>query len=75
MIPSASATSRPPEGTTLYFEAFGVRAELLGSRWPQQYLTVGGAMVGVRFDNVATGAVARVFLTSCCALDRPGGRP
>ncbi|ATQ70957.1 RHS repeat-associated core domain-containing protein [Methylosinus trichosporium] len=46
-----------PEGTTLYFEAFGVRAELLGSRWTQ-YLTVGGAMVGVRFDNVATGAVA-----------------
>jgi RHS repeat-associated protein len=34
-----------------------VRAELLGSRWTQ-YLTVGGAMVGARFDNVATGAVA-----------------
>ncbi|ATQ70953.1 RHS repeat-associated core domain-containing protein [Methylosinus trichosporium] len=34
-----------------------MRAELLGSRWTQ-YLTVGGAMVGVRFDNVATGAVA-----------------
>ncbi|ATQ70955.1 RHS repeat-associated core domain-containing protein (plasmid) [Methylosinus trichosporium OB3b] len=30
---------------------------MLGSRWTQ-YLTVGGAMVGVRFDNVATGAVA-----------------
>ena len=44
-----------PEGTTLYFEAFGVRAELLGGRWTQ-YLTVGGAMVGMRIDNA--GAVA-----------------
>ncbi|WP_316228456.1 RHS repeat-associated core domain-containing protein [Bradyrhizobium sp. SZCCHNR1039] len=46
-----------PEGTTLYFSAFGVRAELLaGNQWTE-YLIVGGAMVGARFSNATSGAV------------------
>src|SRR5262249_49589340 len=47
-----------PEGSTTYLSAFGVRAELLaGNQWTE-YLMVDGAMVGARFSNVTTGAVA-----------------
>lgn len=47
-----------PEGTTLYFSAFGVRAELLaGNQWTE-YLSVGGAPVGARFSNTTSGSVA-----------------
>lgn len=56
-----------PEGSTLYFAAFGVCAELLGNQWTE-YLTVGGAMVGARFNNATTGTVAICYFH----LDRLG---
>jgi hypothetical protein len=49
-----------PEGTTRYFDAFGIRAELvLGSgaaRW-NDYLNVGNQLLGVRFLEVNTETV------------------
>ena len=36
-----------PEGTTYYFDAFGVHAELFGTSW-YDYVSAGGAMLGVR---------------------------
>ena len=36
-----------PEGTTTYFDAFGVHAELFGTSW-YDYVSAGGAMLGVR---------------------------
>jgi RHS repeat-associated protein len=45
-----------PEGGTLYFDAFGVHAELfLGTNWAwYDYLSAGGAMVGVWIQNTTT---------------------
>jgi RHS repeat-associated protein len=44
-----------PEGTTLYFDAFGVRAELIlgstTSRW-NEYLSVGNQLVGMRSVDI-----------------------
>jgi len=48
-----------PEGTTLYFDAFGVHVELFSastSQW-NEYLVAGGQMVGVRFER-SNGTVA-----------------
>ncbi|HYB81050.1 MAG TPA: RHS repeat-associated core domain-containing protein, partial [Mycobacterium sp.] len=57
-----------PEGTTLYFDGFGVHVELFtpASGAPQwnEYLMVGGGMIGVRFNTVSAGSVAtRYFHT------------
>jgi RHS repeat-associated protein len=45
-----------PEGGTLYFDAFGVHAELfLGTNWAwYDYLSAGGAMVGVWVQNATS---------------------
>lgn len=44
-----------PQGTTLYFDSFGVHAEYVaGSNTWNEYLPVGNAMVGVRFLAVST---------------------
>jgi len=56
------------EGTTLYFEAFGVRVELFaGNQW-NEYLMVGGTMVEAHFNNVATAT----FVTRYFHLDHLG---
>jgi RHS repeat-associated protein len=55
-----------PEGTTVYLNAFGIHVELFSattSQW-NEYLTVAGTMVGVRFNNVSAGTVStRYFHT------------
>jgi YD repeat-containing protein len=53
-----------PEGGTLYFDAFGVHAELfLGTNWAwYDYLSAGGAMVGVWVQN-ATSTTPLYFHT------------
>jgi hypothetical protein len=45
-----------PEGGTLYFDAFGVHAELfLGTNWAwYDYLSAGGAMIGVWVQNATS---------------------
>jgi RHS repeat-associated protein len=51
------------QGTTLYFDAFGVHVELFTastSQW-NEFLMVGGDMIGVRFNNVSAGTVATRF--------------
>ena len=54
-----------PQGTTLYFDSFGVHAEFLtGSGQWNEYLSVGNAMVGVRFLTLSTETVVvRYFHT------------
>ena len=48
-----------PQGTTLYFNSFGVHAEyVVGSNTWNEYLTVGNVMVGVRFLNATTEALS-----------------
>jgi hypothetical protein len=54
-----------PEGTTLYFDAFGVHAELFTaatSRW-YDYIGSGGSMVGVRVLNPDASVTTRYFQT------------
>jgi RHS repeat-associated protein len=55
------------QGKTLYFDSFGVHAELVVATGPgkwNEYLTVGNAMVGVRFLDLSTETVAtRYFHT------------
>ena len=55
------------QGTTLYFDSFGVHAELVVATGPgkwNEYLTVGNVMVGVRFLDLSTETVAtRYFHT------------
>ncbi|MBR1221474.1 hypothetical protein JQ557_25980 [Bradyrhizobium sp. U87765 SZCCT0131] len=52
-----------PEGTTLYVGAFGVQVELVGASQWNEYLVVGGTMVGARFVTPANGTVwTRYFL-------------
>jgi RHS repeat-associated protein len=49
------------QGTTLYFDSFGVHAELVVATGPgkwNEYLTVGNVMVGVRFLDLSTETVA-----------------
>ena len=51
-----------PDGTTLYFNAFGVSTELFGAgtgaaRWTD-YLSVGSAKVGMRVINIATETIS-----------------
>jgi RHS repeat-associated protein len=52
-----------PEGTTLYFDAFGVHAEMFGSSgtW-YDYVSAGGAMLGVRVTSGST-VTTRYFHT------------
>ena len=54
-----------PEGITLYFSAFGVRAELFSSAVSQwtDYLTVGGAMIGMRVLHSDETVSTRYFHT------------
>jgi RHS repeat-associated protein len=56
-----------PQGTTLYFDSFGVHAEFAaasGSGTWNEFLTVGNVMVGVRFLNLANETVTvRYFHT------------
>jgi uncharacterized protein RhaS with RHS repeats len=52
-----------PEGTTLYFDAFGVHVELFSatiSQW-NEYLVAGGQMVGVRFERSNSTVATRYF--------------
>jgi RHS repeat-associated protein len=51
------------QGTTLYFDAFGVHVELFTANTSQwnEFLMVGGDMIGVRFNNVSAGTVATRF--------------
>jgi hypothetical protein len=52
-----------PEGTTLYFDAFGVHAETFGSAGTSyDYVSVGGAMLGVRVSSGST-VTTRYFHT------------
>src|ERR1700722_1024454 len=57
-----------PEGGTLYFDAFGVHAELfLGTNWAwYDYLSAGGAMVGVWVQN-ATSTTPLYFIPTISA--------
>jgi RHS repeat-associated protein len=52
-----------PEGTTLYFDAFGVRAEAFFSATMQwnEYLTVGGALIGMRVLHSDLSVTLRYF--------------
>src|SRR5882724_6167744 len=53
-----------PEGTTLYFDAFGVHAELFSSGTSQwyDYVSAGGAMMGMRVLSGST-VTTRYFHT------------
>ena len=55
-----------PEGTTRYFDAFGVNAELFSSstisQW-NEYLSIGRSMVGVRFERSDQTVATRYFHT------------
>jgi RHS repeat-associated protein len=42
-----------PEGTTLYFDAFGVHEEMFGTSW-YDYVSAGGAMLGMRVLSGST---------------------
>jgi RHS repeat-associated protein len=66
-LPTQRFKQVTPEGTTLYFDAFGVHAELVigssSTRW-NEYLSVGNQPVGVRFVDTGTSAVTtRYFHT------------
>jgi RHS repeat-associated protein len=54
-----------PEGITLYFNAFGVHAELFSSAVTQwnDYLMIGGAMIGVRVLHSDESVSTRYFHT------------
>jgi RHS repeat-associated protein len=55
-----------PEGTTtFYFDAFGVHAELISNGTPQwnEYLTVGGTLIGMRVLRSGSGITTRYFHT------------
>jgi RHS repeat-associated protein len=54
-----------PEGITLYFDAFGVHTELFSSAVSQwnDYLMVGGAMIGVRVLHSDESVSTRYFHT------------
>jgi RHS repeat-associated protein len=49
-----------PAGTTTYLDGFGVHVELFTAATTQwnEFLSVGGAMVGVRFNNVTSATVS-----------------
>jgi RHS repeat-associated protein len=52
-----------PEGTTLYFDPFGVHVEYFSastSQW-NEYLVAGGQMVGVRFERSDSTVATRYF--------------
>ncbi len=53
-----------PEGTTRYFDAFGVNVELFSSstisQW-NEYLSIGGSMIGVRFARSDQTVATRYF--------------
>jgi uncharacterized protein RhaS with RHS repeats len=54
-----------PEGTTLYFDAFGVHTELFvsgTSRW-YDFIGSGGSMLGVRVLNADSSVTTRYFHT------------
>ena len=43
----------PPKAPRGIFQAFGVRAELFAGNQGNEYLMVGGAMVGARFTGMS----------------------
>jgi RHS repeat-associated protein len=56
-----------PQGKTLYFDSFGAHAELVVASGPgkwSEYLTVGNVMVGVRFLDLSTEALATRYFHS-----------
>jgi RHS repeat-associated protein len=58
--------SKSPEGTTtFYFDAFGVHAELISNGTPQwnEYLTVGGTLIGMRVLRSGSGITTRYLHT------------
>jgi RHS repeat-associated protein len=77
---------KAPEGNTLYFDAFGVHAELFSSATSQwnDYLMVGGTLIGVRFlhsdETVSTryfhpdnlGSIAVITNESGAVVERDG---
>ncbi len=58
-----------PEGNTLYFDCFGVHAELTPGNTCNEYMAVGNVLVGQRVVNPATETVTASYFFHTDHLD------